>query len=32
MLFWSTKKRIFAERFGVQWFTPEEMNLGTRTE
>ena len=29
-LFWSTKKRIFAERYGVEWFTPAEMNPGAR--
>jgi hypothetical protein len=27
-LFWATKKRILNERFGVAWFTPEEMNPG----
>lgn len=23
---WSAKKRILRERFGIQWFTPAEMN------
>jgi hypothetical protein len=27
-LFWATKKRILREKFGVAWFTPEEMNPG----
>jgi hypothetical protein len=27
---WYIKKRILQERYGVQWFSPAEMNPGTR--
>lgn len=26
--FWSAKKRILKERFGIDWQTPEELNDG----
>jgi hypothetical protein len=29
-LFWFTKKRILKERFDIAWFSPQEMNPGTR--
>ncbi len=29
-LFWSTKKRILKEKYGVDWKTPAEMNPDVR--
>jgi hypothetical protein len=28
-LFWNTKQRILKEKYGIEWFTPVQMNPGT---